>query len=102
MKTLAYTPKKETGFTGTVMLEMMNYQERLKKMQEMNLDDEKDAIKSAEAITALVSQSVKRIDVKHGDTKFTDLEELGYFDEGTKLINELSVVLIKGIPLGNG
>jgi len=99
MKTYKYLPEKESGFTGYITLEIPPYKERIQKIQELGLNDEKAIVENLGKIVDLVEKSVKEVSLSYGDFEIKSFEDLGYFSAGVEMINQLGVIVMQGIPL---
>src|SRR4030042_4318261 len=97
MKVFKYNIDTES-FEGFAEIEVPNYQERISILKTMNFDiktsgeiDTKTAIDRIADIERLVSKHVKVIYVKskQDDSEIRSIEDLGYYSEGSKLINTI-------------
>jgi len=88
-------------FKGEIEVEMMTYQERLGTAKAIGLVDDDNALDKSDEIIALVAKRVKSVDVKAGDIEIKSLDELGYYKEGSDIINDIGRLVMQGIPLGN-
>jgi hypothetical protein len=88
------------GPTGTIVMVVNNYIERLQKMKEAGMTG--DPAKAMESLAGAIEMAEKqcvKIDVKIGDKTFDSLEALSYFKEGTDIINYVIGIVSNGIPL---
>lgn len=94
-----YEPSDPWG--GHVIVDLKNREERKKIAKKMSKANDNLAEKM---LADLFEESVLEVDLVHldSDTKYTkeNLEELSMYEEGTMLINEINVGLLKGFPLG--
>jgi len=88
-------------FKGSIEVEMMMYRERLDLAKSFGVLDEKEALQKTDIMIGLVEKRVKKVDLKFGETQISDLGELGYYEEGAAVINDIGCLLMRGIPLGN-
>jgi hypothetical protein len=88
-------------FVGIIELEIPFYEDRVKLMKTMNLT-KMDDLDSGIALLELVKKNVKSVDVTHkdADAKFASIEELGFYLEGSKLINQVGKAILSGPKLG--
>jgi hypothetical protein len=112
MKTFIYKVgiiKDESGetklpMTGTVEVEIPTYKERLNLIQELgfnsgesedkNLDRAKNMIKEVE-------KRIKSISIKlDNGEEVNSLEDLGYYKEGSLVINHIGKMIISGFEVG--
>lgn len=97
---------KEDGFDGYVKIKVPSYRDRMKMMQEMNLKisangelEQGNIIESLDKLYVVLADHVSEVKVKYGEHNFEDLDELGSYQEGTAVINELTQVLMSGLSL---
>lgn len=112
MKKYRYSPETITTiegatikspFSGFVEVEIPSYTERMDILKSLNFSD-KDGInvESGQKVIKLVEKHVVNVSLSFGESeKINSLEELGYYKEGTELINGISAIIVQGIPLGN-
>jgi hypothetical protein len=116
MKNYDYIPgqDKENGespFSGKVILKIPKYLERLElvkkfqfgvnKQSEVEASDQVDSTMKAFELIGPHVVSVE-LEIKETSEKITDLEELGYYQEGLALMMELAGFILGGIKLGKG
>lgn len=95
----------KSNFSVEIQLELLKYSERIKLLKEMNFQ-EKDgkidgnAVDQASKLEELVKKQIKSIKVKTASKEFNSIEELEYFDEYTEIINELSIIVLRGPKMG--
>lgn len=106
---LDWNPPKELGFEGKVEIEMFSHPERIRFLGELNLKVGKDgSVEQSDHVHAALKQfeavkeRVKSVELKHLESgqEFKDVESLSFYSEGVEVLNELSVLLMKGISLG--
>ena len=102
MKTFDYKPQNES-FEGIVKVDLPTYKERIDLVKQIGTDiTEANAINKAGDILKLVEKHVVSVDLTHANgAKFKSLDDLGYYKEGSEIVNELGMVVLNGIPLGN-
>jgi len=112
MKVITYKPNKitdaETGepydspFEGSIKIEMPSYEERIKMARAMKVDKE-NPLDMGEEFIKLINKRVMDVSlsVKGSEDNIDCLEDLGYFKEGTDLINEVGRTIMRGVQLGN-
>lgn len=117
MKEIEYKPKPtkaadgsevSSPFSGLVKLRVPTYKERLEIIKKLNYKVGKDGeleakstqFDSATEIMDLVEKHVVSVELTLESDVITSLEDLGYYMEGSQLINELANVIIGGIKLG--
>jgi len=103
-KEIAYKPQNQ-GWSGSVTLKVPTYKDRLKMAQQLGIskdlmNDPDKQMALADTLFSKVEEHVSKVDLKWGDEEFKSLEELGYFEEGTEVVNELAACLCQGISLG--
>lgn len=103
-KQFEYRPKHE-DFTGTVVIEVPNYKERMELARDFDFDekDYQKAIDMNVKVIELVDKHLIRMSIKHKKTKkeFNSFEDLQYFSEGTELLKEFQSLIFNGPSLGN-
>lgn len=114
MKDYVYKPEvnADSEFSGEVKIKIPSYKERLKIIKEMNFSFNSDGslntsnsssqIDIASNFVDIVEKHVEEVKVKlnESDEEFNSIDDLGYCEEGTVLINELANLVISGIRLG--
>jgi hypothetical protein len=110
IKQITWTAKEETGFKGEVVLNALNYVDKMKALKELNLKTNAsgevelsvgDQMDSAVKIYELLSRNIVSMSLEHSSGEIIkDLDSLGMVAEGSSIIPELGGLLIKGISLG--
>ena len=104
-------PKKDTGFTGYVILSIPSWTEQLNLAAEQRSDLDADGNiapdKQAEFMSKkfeLVSKHVKKVSMRAGKgVSMSSIDELFVYSEGKKFFLELYNIIIDGpSALGNG
>ena len=92
----------ESGFEGSVEIEMPTYPERIKLIKEHGLHKVSDdnAIDQAEKMLDIVAKRVKSVTLFFGGEAIDNLDELGMSAEGAAVINDIGKTLISGYRLG--
>jgi hypothetical protein len=111
MKVYKYEPKMigtpegevESSFDGCIEVEIPTYRERLDLVKSMNIDPKNANIDHAVGLIVEVEKRIKSVNLnlKNTNEKITTFEELGYYQQGSAIINEIGRFIISGIPLGN-
>ena len=111
MKTYDYTPQAlkmedgstvESPFTGKVVLEVPYYKERLELARIVQGDGKESSVDVSMKALEVLEKHVQKVDVvseKH-DIVIDTFQDLGLYEEGGAMINDMIQILIKGIPLG--
>lgn len=111
MREIDWKLSKENDFSGVIRLAVPKYKARLELVKDLGIkytDDGKadlgQSMDSAIKLFDMVEKHVKKVAIVHKKTKIEikSLEDLEYHPEGQVIINELSGLLINGVPLGNG
>ncbi|RLC38721.1 hypothetical protein DRH27_01580 [Candidatus Falkowbacteria bacterium] len=111
MKLYKYEPKMikdlegndvECVFKGYVELQIPTYKERMTITKEIMVDGKSSEVEQGIKLIDLVEKHVKTVNLKCGELEIKTVDDLGYSKEGTELINNMSTIIIQGIPLGNG
>jgi hypothetical protein len=101
MKEIKYIPTVE-GFSGYIILNLPGHEERTRKA--LMLGNDQDKVKSTMTFFANVKEHTKEVNLTFGEgedaVSFSSIDELGYYEEGFEVINELGLVLTKGPKLG--
>ena len=108
MKEFSYKPKKESGFVGEIKLRIPKYKERIKLLKECNfaIDSEGEMSKGAaqfdsvEKIIEMTEQHVVSVSLKFGEHEILEYDELGYYQEGVELLNDVGNLILSGFKLG--
>ena len=108
MKEFRFVPKKESGFEGHVMLKVPKYKQRIRILRECNFNIDaagemgKGAAQfdSIEKIIEVTESHVLSVELKYGETVIGEIEELGYYQEGVELLNEIGNLILSGFSLG--
>ena len=92
--------KKIQSMKGTVIVQVPNYVERLKLMEQAGLSkmDSKD-FGAVIKIVELAQKHAISVDVEADGEKINNFEDLGIFQEGVAVINYIFSILVGGIPL---
>lgn len=106
MKQLEFIPKTE-GFSGSIVLEIPSYKEKLAILKEVGVKVGKDGVDSGSDPMELVGKlyaemekRVKSVNLKYGEVEFKSLDDLGYYAESQAVIQELQAILTGGMSLG--
>lgn len=106
MKQLEFIPKTE-GFTGSIVIDVPSYKEKLAILKEVGIKVSKDGVDNGsdpmelvEKLYAKMEGLVKSVDLKYGEVEFKCLDDLGYYAESQAVIQELQAVLTGGMALG--
>jgi hypothetical protein len=102
---------REAVWSGYVMINVPNASERLalnKQIQFSNSGQgeiESSSVKGVDVAMILVDAANKYIvscDITHipSGTKFTNKDDIGFYDVGLELLSEVGVVVVQGIKLG--
>jgi hypothetical protein len=109
MKEVKFSPSKldvlgkeiNNPFDGHMVLSVPKYKERIEIVQKMGLED--DNVSNAIKLIDLVYARCKEVDLTHRETgtKINTLDDLGFSEEGSALINAAGKILVSGYQLGN-
>lgn len=99
---------KEKGFSGEIVLDVPSYKEKLAIIKSLNMKVSKDGIEEAsvdpmemaEKLFETMEKYVKKVDLEYAGEKFSSVDELGYYEVGQKVIQEIQHVLTNGMALG--
>lgn len=110
IKQIVWEAKVDSGFKGEVVLNALNYIDKMKALKELNIKvsgsgevelSVGDQVDSAVKIYELLSKNIVSMSLTHSSGEvIKDLETLGTVAEGSSIILELGGMLIKGISLG--
>ena len=110
MKEFKYAVPAESIFEGHVLLSIPKYKARIKAIKDLNLQVKENGevetstsqFDSVEKIIDLVEKHVLAVDlkVKESGEELKEVDDLGYSQEGSELINEIGNMLLGGIKLG--
>lgn len=112
MKEISYNPKDlsaDCPFEGKITLKVPSYKERLEMIKQLNfkvggsgeMEPQTSKMDSAIDMVDLLEKHIACVDLKASDgSEVKSVDELGYWVEGAKLINDLANILLGGIKLG--
>lgn len=108
MKTIEFSPTKiemhgedvDNPFEGKLVIDLPTYKERIAAVQKIGLSD--SAVENAGKIIDLVYLYCKGVQLTHKDSqsKFENLDDLSYSEEGSALINAAGRLILNGVQLG--
>lgn len=85
------------GWSGSFKMKLLPYQERLKKMQEFSAKD--GDVNNMQKLISDLKENLVSIKVERDGEVFESLEDLEFYEDGAKVINELATVALKGVPV---
>lgn len=100
MKEYKLEPKTK-GVSGHVLLSLPSYLERLKMLKEAGVNQGEVSASEMDTVIVLmekIPQFVKEIKVTIDGDKIESFDDLGMYQLGTQVINEIMGVLAGGIP----
>lgn len=103
---MIYKHEIKGSLEGFVSLEMPKYLERIEIMKSLSFETKDGEVESAKRVEpaiklyAMLEKHVREVSLKHGELEIKSLDDLGYYQDGVKVINELGAVLIGGVRLG--
>lgn len=91
-----------------ITLKVPQYRERLKLLKECNfqvsnegeLNAGQGQFDSLEKLVEITEKHIEKVDLKFEDQEIKSIEELGYYTEGTELLNEVGGLILNGFTLG--
>ena len=99
----------DNPYKGEVKINILPYVERNALLKAMNFKigsdgaaDFQDNLEASLKLSSAVKENVKSLKVYKGKKLFTDFDELDYDQDVGLLYNELGLVLMRGVNLGNG
>lgn len=111
MREMTWTPNDKSAFKGKVVLKIPKYRERIAILKEAGYSVGKDGVEAAsdhyafaDKMIQIVEKNVLSVELTHEPScqKFSSIDELEVYQEGTELINELGQTILGGVKLGNG
>jgi hypothetical protein len=105
MKTKKYTIEDE-HFSGFVETKLLSYPERLRLLAKIRIimsdANSSDSFEAMARQVEVMLENVTGCEITHKATGqvFKDLSELGFYNEGSVLISNLSAEFLKGETLG--
>lgn len=108
MKEFVFKPKEDSGFTGEIKLRVPKYKERIRLLKECNLSVDENGemgkgaaqFDSVEKIIDVTESHVISVSLRYGEQEIYEVEELGYYQEGVELLNEVGNLILSGFQLG--
>ena len=106
MKLFEYKPKKH--FEGMITIKVPQYKERIKLLKECNfklgkegdLESGEGQFDSIEKMIEVTEKHIEKVALVHGGEEINSVEDLGYYAEGTELLNEVGGLILNGFTLG--
>lgn len=105
---MLYTKKIENEkFSAEITVRIPKYMERIKLIKEVNFaisSDgklEQNSLDSIEKMAEIALKYIEKISIKVGQNEFSNLSDLEYYQEYSEIVNEVIVIVLNGIPLGN-
>lgn len=95
---------------GKIVFAMLPYQRRVELVKQVYLSDKSDEGVEKELgigvrINELVAEQVKFVEIKYKDSEMEidikNVDELGMFQDGVVLINEIGGTILNGYQMGN-
>jgi hypothetical protein len=88
--------------SGHVIVKVPSMKERLKLLKDAGVNDKNSELGMDLVIQMMdrVSEFVKSAEIKVGDQKFSDLEAIGHYAFAMEIFQQVSAVIMNGIPLG--
>lgn len=112
MKEFKYVPKADSGFKGSVVVSVPKYKKRMSLLRECNFKMSKggeletglEQFDSLDKLISITEDHVVSVSLTYDNVDETSLiesiEDLGYYQEGVELINELGNLILSGFSLG--
>lgn len=106
MKLFEYKPKKH--FEGMITIKVPQYKERIKLLKECNfklsndgdLQADNEQFDSVEKLLEITEKHIEKVALVHDKKEINSVEDLGYYVEGTELLNEVGGLILNGFSLG--
>jgi hypothetical protein len=90
--------------TGIIEIEIPTYKERLSLIKDLGFssaDEGEEGLEKAKNLIEIVEKRVRKVEIKlKNGEEIKSLEDLGYYKEGTLVINDIGRLIISGFELG--
>jgi len=95
-----YIPSSEE-ITGHMIIRVPSVKERLTLIKEAGINAKgANEMDTMVKLMDKVNDYVKEMDITKGDVNCKDFDSLSHYDFGMEIINEVSTILMSGIPTG--